>query len=225
MTDDGNILSNSSEQLAGTVSELAEILSTRLSGDRTVVAIAGPPGSGKSTISDQLQKVFESQHQLTTQIVPMDGFHFDNSVLRQRELLTRKGSPPTFDIHGLDSTLARLTSSPLRSVAVPVFDRENDLSRASAREIKIDTQVILIEGNYLLLDIEPWSALEQYFDVTVMISCDEAVLRKRLMKRWLDFEFTATEAQQKVEENDLPNAIEVTGRSRKADVIFTTVDR
>ena len=118
--------------------------------------------------------------------------------------------------------MLRLNNSPSCGVTVPVFDRENDLSRASARDIKQSTRVILVEGNYLLLDVEPWSALKRYFDITIMINCDEPVLRKRLTKRWLDLDFTETEARQKVERNDLPNAQEVIDKSRKADISFTS---
>ena len=116
----------------------------------------------------------------------------------------------------------RDSNSPSCGVTVPVFDRENDLSRASARDIKQSTRVILVEGNYLLLDVEPWNALKRYFDITIMINCDESVLRKRLTKRWLDLDFTETEARQKVERNDLPNAQEVIDKSRKADISFTS---
>lgn len=222
MAKESESIASSNAQQVGSLSELAEKLVSRLHDNRTIVAIAGAPGSGKTTISDLLQTELESQHHLSTQIVPMDGFHFDNAVLQQRGLISRKGSPQTFDIHGLENILLRLKNSPSCGVTVPVFDRENDLSRASARDIKQSTRVILVEGNYLLLDVEPWNALKRYFDITIMINCDEPVLRKRLTKRWLDLDFTETEARQKVERNDLPNAQEVIDKSRKADITFTS---
>ena len=109
---------------------------------------------------------------------------------------------------------------PSSDVAVPVFDRENDLSRASARAVLADTRVVLVEGNYLLLKTEPWSSLKKYFDISVVIQCDEAVLRNRLMKRWLDLNHTEEQARSKVDTNDLPNAREVISNSLIADITF-----
>lgn len=203
-----------------TVEALAAEISLRADSDRCVVAIAGAPGSGKSTVSGLLQTELATQRNLRTQVVPMDGFHFDNAILKQRDLLSRKGAPQTFDVDGLENLLTRLAREPAVEVAVPVFDRENDLSRASARNIASDTRVILVEGNYLLLDAAPWNSLRAYFDLSIMIYSEEPVLRRRLMNRWLDLKFTEDEARQKVEANDLPNAVTVMSQSAQSDLTF-----
>jgi len=67
---------------------------------RRVIAIAGPPASGKSTLAAGLVAALQ-QAGVTSQLVPMDGFHLDNSVLTDRGILDRKGSPPSFDAIGL----------------------------------------------------------------------------------------------------------------------------
>lgn len=199
---------------------LASALASNAGADRYLVAIAGAPGSGKSTTSALVQSELRTRFDLATQILPMDGFHFDNAILQKREMLNRKGSPATFDVDGLQNILRRLTCAPAVDVVVPVFDRENDLSRGSAREISAQTRVILVEGNYLLLNREPWSALRPYFDTAVMIHGEEPVLRQRLMQRWLDLEFSEEDARLKVEANDLPNAVTVLSQSVKADITY-----
>jgi len=206
--------------LITTVEALAAEIGSRADHGRCVVAIAGAPGSGKSTVSDLLQAELTTQLKLSTQVVPMDGFHFDNAILQQRGLQSRKGSPQTFDVDGLESLLKRLTCRPAVEVAVPVFDRENDLSRASARNIFCETRVILVEGNYLLLDSAPWNSLQPYFDLSIMIHSEEPVLRRRLMKRWLDLDLEQEDARRKVEANDLPNAITVLSQSAQPDLTF-----
>ena len=65
-----------------------------------VVAIAGAPGSGKSTIAGEVARRL-NQQKCPTKLVPMDGFHLDNSILTDRKILDRKGSPPSFDAIGL----------------------------------------------------------------------------------------------------------------------------
>ncbi len=212
--------SKSDRPTVSSVQALATEISNRATSGRCLVAIAGAPGSGKSTVSALLQTELKERHDLLTQIVPMDGFHFDNEILHRRDLLARKGAPQTFDVHGLENILMRLTAAPAVDVPVPVFDRELDLSRGSAREITGDTQVILVEGNYLLLDAPPWNVLKQYFGATVMIQCDEPVLRQRLMNRWLDLELSEEAARIKVEANDLPNAVTVMTQSLEADINY-----
>ena len=89
---------------------------------RFVVALAGPPGVGKSTLSESLVAEFARRGEGAA-IVPMDGFHFDNAVLEARGTLARKGAPFTFDADGYAALLRRLRREPERDIAVPVFDR------------------------------------------------------------------------------------------------------
>ena len=203
---------------AVSLEELATEIQYRTKGKRLIVAIAGPAGSGKSTTTAALQIELLERHKLRAQIVPMDGFHYDNAVLEQRGLADKKGAPETFDIGGFETTLKRLAESDrVEDVAVPVFDRNIDLSRAGAQIIGRETKVLLVEGNYLMMETGPWSRLSQYFDLSVMINCDEPTLRARLMKRWLDLGLTEEEATKKVENNDLPNGRRVIEESLSAD--------
>ena len=199
--------------------ELAVQISARaVANDRFIVAIVGPPGSGKSTTAATLETTLVQKHGLKVQIVPMDGFHYDNVILEQLGLSRKKGAPETFDVGGLETTLKRLTESdPSEHIAIPVFDRDKDLSRASARFINRETGVLLVEGNYLLLKNEPWSRLKSYFNLSVMIPCEEGMLRTRLIKRWRDLNYGNDEATIKVETNDMPNGNRVIRESSPAD--------
>jgi len=53
---------------------------------RFIVAIAGPPGSGKSTLSAGLHDLLPEG---AVEVVPMDGFHYDDIVLNARGLRAR----------------------------------------------------------------------------------------------------------------------------------------
>lgn len=196
----------------------ADILGRAEGRARFIVAIAGPPGAGKSTVSDALAAFIEDAAPSQSALVPMDGYHLDNAVLAARGMLHRKGAPQTFDVAGLASALQRIRSGD-EPVFVPVFDRSRDLARAGARAILPEQRIVLVEGNYLLVEDRPWSDLATAFDLAVWIDVDPAELRRRLLERWRQHGLTPDEAAERAEGNDMVNAEYARARSRKADIV------
>ena len=219
---------------------LRETISRQLQEETSslLVAIAGAPASGKSTQAALLSRQLNENHassENTGQIsivVPMDGFHLDNRVLEREGLLSRKGSPATFDAIGLLHMLERIKQmdTPQSSgsdatttdsfIAFPVFDRELDLSKAAADRVLPEHRCIIVEGNYLLLEQQPWALLRELFDITVMLDVPEETLSERLTARWLSHGETLEKARSRAEYNDLPNARTVISYSSKADFII-----
>ena len=191
-----------------------------LPGARVIVALAGAPASGKSALADAIIKGLR-QADDSAEILPMDGYHLDDAVLIPAGLRPVKGAPQTFDVDGFYHTLSRLRRADEAAVAVPVFDREQELSRAAARLIPAGTRVILTEGNYLLMDAAPWDRLAPLYDLTLRLDVPEDVLRDRLIKRWQRYGIDPAEITRRVEENDLPNGRRVTQGSRQPDVVLT----
>lgn len=200
------------------MSELAHLVATvfrRAAGRaRFVVAIAGPPAAGKSTLAEALLPLFPDG---SAAIVPMDGFHLDNAILTARGLMARKGAPETFDVGGLAATLRRIRAGD-EDVAVPLFDRQADLARAGAAVVTRDTRFVLVDGNYLLSDEAPWESLAPLFDFTVFLDVAQPVLEHRLVERWLRHGHSPDEAAERAFSNDIPNARRVLARRRSADV-------
>ena len=197
--------------------KLQELIQQRSSQGRILVALAGAPGSGKSTLADELESALNQEQSEQAMILPMDGFHYDDLYLVPAGLRPRKGAPQTFDVWGFYHILRRLRERQEEFVAVPVFDRDLEIARAGARLIPAKVPVILVEGNYLLLQQEPWSQLRLLFDVAVLLEVPEAVLGERLTARWQHYELPSEEIAAKVNENDLPNGRYVMAESGGED--------
>ena len=182
--------------------------------NRYFIALSGPPASGKSTISEKLLKDLTLKGH-NSSILQMDGFHYDDQILKQKSLLLKKGAPETFDVMGFLNFLFRLQNE--NEVAIPIFDRSLELSRSSAVIISKETRVVIVEGNYILLKTHPWRELHKFFNSTIMINTKHEILEKRLIERWRSFNIPEEEIKQKVFENDLPNGVNVYKNSILAD--------
>ncbi|MCY4261448.1 MAG: nucleoside triphosphate hydrolase [Rhodobacteraceae bacterium] len=199
-------------RIAELVSSLRDAQETRL-----IVAIAGAPGSGKSTLADFIAAQLNADRPSHAAILPMDGYHYDDSLLSAMGRLARKGAPDTFDVMGLAWTLRRLRESDCQDVVVPIFDREIEIARAGARLIKKSASIIIVEGNYLLCNVEPWHHLQPFFDKTVMLNVSDSTLRQRLRERWIHYGLDEDGIRHKLEDNDIPNGHFVLSNSRASD--------
>ena len=195
---------------------LAHVL--QLPGQRKLIAIAGPPGSGKSTVAEVLDRLLREAGK-TSAVVPMDGFHLDNAVLDARGLRQRKGAPETFDSAGFCNLVKRIATEGA-DIVYPVFDRSRDLAIAGAAVLPKDVEYVLFEGNYLALDADPWRQSASFWTSSVWIDAPIKELERRLMQRWFAEGFSEADARIKVGENDLPNAKFVQANSRTCDLVL-----
>ena len=198
-----------------TPAELAQLIRVKAQGQgRYVVALAGPPGAGKSTLAAELVAALGKG----AKAVPMDGFHYDDAVLVARGARGRKGAPDTFDVQGFLHLLRRLRTED--EVAIPLFDRDLEISRAGADIVTAPDRILVVEGNYLLLNESPWPQTAPLFNLTVWIDVPEAELDRRLQARWAHYGKTPDQARAWIDGNDMPNIRRVTQNSRPADVVL-----
>ena len=183
---------------------------------RYIVAIAGPPGAGKSTFAQALLLLLKEKS-IQAKIISMDGFHLDNSILADRNLLDRKGAPATFDTAGFIHLMNRLSNFE-DDVVIPEFDRNKDLSIAGSSIISTKDKVLIVEGNYLLIEEEPWTKLKKTWDQTIFINPGIDTLEQRLLNRWLRYGLDTQDAKKRTLSNDLPNARYVLEKSSDSDI-------
>ena len=210
--------SQEAQDLAYNAKDLAERLLSSYSGERLLAGMAGAPGSGKSTLAEAVVEEINRQRPGLAAVFPMDGFHFDDAVLREMGGLSNKGAIDTFDAHGLRHMLQRLKANEDDHIAVPVFDRSLEIARAGGRLIARETGIIVCEGNYLLMRQEPWDRLHAIFDLTVLVDVPVDELRRRLQERWFFYGLDEEATRRKLDDNDIPNGIAIIEGSIDPDI-------
>ena len=169
---------------------------------RYLVGVAGPPGAGKSTFAaDLCRSVNEVASKHVAKVVPMDGFHLDNSRLEQMGLLHLKGIPDTFDKEGFEALVTRLKTLPAETIFFPVFDRSIEASIQDADSVGPDQPIVILEGNYLFY----WHQIRNQLDLSIYIDAPEDILYERLIARHLEGGKDTQSARDKVLSTDMPN--------------------
>ncbi len=203
------------------VSHIAAMIFRRgANAGRVIVAVAGPPAAGKSTIAEEIVAILPEG---SAAVVPMDGVHYDDRVLDQIGWRQRKGAPETFDLDGYESLLKRLRAADA-DVAIPVFDRSMELSRGSAAIVPRTTKFIITEGNYLLLDEEAWSKVRPLLNHCWYLTADRHTRIERLLHRHLRGGRDDIAARAKVHDSDMANADLVEGTAKRADLVLRERD-
>jgi pantothenate kinase len=186
---------------------------------RTVLGIAGGPGSGKSTISQRLAAELGT----VAAYVPMDGFHMKHAKLEALGTAGDKGMPHTFEGAAFADFLERLRSAS-GPVSAPGYSRKVEDTVDDAVTISATTRLLIVEGNYLLLATAPWWRVRPLLDRAVYLEVPIDVVRARLMKRHGEEGlFTEERNRAHIERVDLVNHDTVQRSRPRADIAIDLV--
>jgi len=151
---------------------------------RMIIGIIGKPGGGKSTLSKYLLKEMDPT---LVSVVPMDGFHLSNKVLKELGRSDRKGAQDTFDVKGFTNLIERIKLDSADPIYYPIFDRSIEESIAAQGVVYPSTRVVIVEGNYLMHDKDGWEGISPLLDQSWYAFLDEDIRISRLISRHIAF--------------------------------------
>lgn len=202
---------------------------------RLIIALAGPPGSGKTTIAQRVVSAINAipgPHRPKSIVLPADGFHLPLATLRAMpnaaEAIARRGAPWTFDGRGAVDLVRELRASAgRRPVLAPTFDHEVKDPVVGGLTVDADVEVCVVEGVYLLVDEEPWARIAPLVDDRWLVRVGAEVARDRVAVRHLaaGIEDTMEKALHRAEANDMVNGEFIVTRSQgRYDLLIDSVE-
>jgi pantothenate kinase len=185
-----------------------------------LLGLTGPPGAGKSMFAERLVDTVPG-----STLVGMDGFHLAHAALERLGRAERKGGPDTFDGAGYVALLRRIRAleagDRAQTVWAPRFHREIEDAIAGEVAVDVRTTLVVTEGNYLLLEAQPWRVVKELLDECWYLDVDDDVRRNRLQARHERFGRSPVEARDRTWGSDERNAELVGGSRTRADFTVT----
>lgn len=192
---------------------------------RLVIFVAAPPAVGKTTLCQFLEYLSKEQEDITKiQAIGLDGFHYPSDYINSHDAIVHgktvpmkevKGCPETYDTEKLEQKLQKIGQE---DILWPIYDR--NIHDVVEDVVKVDQDIILLEGNWLLLEEEPWTSLRKWADGTILIRAEEEMLKERLIGRKQKGGLSRKEAEEWYENSDRVNVRRVLNNSVTGDLVL-----
>lgn len=178
---------------------------------RLIIGIAGIPGSGKSTMADYICHRLNQPDSQQVISVSMDGFHYSKSQLKRfadpEAAFARRGAPWTFDSKQFCEALAKFKQQPEQDLYWPSFDHAHGDPITNAIRIPTATNVLIVEGLYVLHREHGFENAQQWIDESWYIDLDfDQAMSQLALRHQQAWGFTPIQAAERIAQNDALNA-------------------
>jgi pantothenate kinase len=199
---------------------------------RFMVAVAGPPASGKTAFATILVSVINAEaNQEIAALVQQDGWHYSNEYLSAHTLLKDgakvtlrqlKGAPETYDTAAAYQCFKKIKVG--ENVSYPVNSRETHDPVPDGGCVRTRHRIVVLEGNYLLLQEEPWQRFRSLFDLGILLMAQREALVDGLRQRHLRGGRFPAAVEEHISRVDIPNIVRVLKHSGGADILVYKAD-
>lgn len=193
-------------------------------GARRLIGVTGSPGAGKTTLAGALVARIDELAPGTAAYLPMDGFHLANATLDGLGIRDRKGAMETFDGWGFLALLDRVRAETDHVVYAPSFRRSVDEGVAGEIAIGPSAETVIVEGNYLLADVEPWNRVRDRLDAVWFCTVSAAEREARLVGRHTRHGRSLEAARAWARDVDGANAVQIEKTRVRADLVVDGID-
>ena len=190
-------------------------------GQRVIIAIAGSPGGGKTTLARHLVQRLNEERPGSSVALPMDGYHLSNATLGRLKLRDRKGAIETFDAWGFVSLLRRIRDEQTHTIYAPGFERTVDEGIAGDIAVEEHHEVVIVEGNYVLVDEIPWRTVRDLVTESWFCVTPEPVRLARLVDRHAAFGRSREDAEDWARNVDGVNALLIESTAHNATILVS----
>jgi pantothenate kinase len=222
------------EAYANLAARIWEVASARAP-KRILVGMAGPPGSGKTTIAAKVLGLLNSELGKPAVAIPMDGFHYTRAQLDAfpdpTEAHKRRGAPWTFNVDAVLALAHLLHTSTLvdaehrKDILAPSFDHAIKDPIPDDICIPAAASIVILEGNYLLLDEPKWRDIGPQLDFRILVHVAHDEARARIAQRHVlsGIEANLELSQKRFDSNDGPNGNLIRSKIVSTDIVVESV--
>lgn len=165
--------------------EVKKLLKRPAEKDPYIIGIAGSVAVGKSTLARFLQKMMARAYpEKKVKLITTDGFLYPNEVLKERNLLNRKGFPESYDMHRLISFMGDVKSGK-RNIKVPLYSHRLYNIVPNEFEIIDQPDILIVEGiNVLQLPANEKIFVSDFFDFSFYVDAEPDRIEKWYLERF-----------------------------------------
>ena len=170
-----------------------------LNGAKTpfIIGIAGSVAVGKSTTARILQELLKRwPSSPKVDLVTTDGFLLPNQILRERNLMNRKGFPESYDFGGLLRFLSAIKAGE-RHVNSPVYSHltydvvPGEFVPIDAPDILVFEGINVLQSRELPKEGKAIPVVSDFFDFSIYIDADEKLIEHWYVSRFMNLRQTS----------------------------------